>query len=74
MPGAVYSPEEMLPPVADQVRAILLDPLTVAEKCCEQPVNSHDHPGEIDTATGALTVTVAEADLVVSATLVAITV
>ncbi len=64
----------MLPPVADQVTAVLLEPLTLAVNCCVPPVSSEAEVGEIVTATGALTVTVADADLVVSATLVAFTV
>jgi len=71
----VYSPEEMLPAVADQVTAVLLEPATVAVNCCVPPVNSEEEVGEIviDTTGGALTVTAAEADLVVSAMLVAVT-
>ena len=38
------------------------------------PVNSEAEVGEMETATGAATVTVAEADLLVSAALVAVTV
>ncbi len=64
----------MLPAVADQVTAVLLEPLTLAVNCCVPPVSSEADVGEIVTATGALTVTVAEADLVASATLVAVTV
>ncbi len=64
----------MLPAVADQVTAVLLEPLTLAVNCCVPPVSSETEVGEIVTATGALTVTVADADLVVSATLVAFTV
>jgi len=71
--GAVYSPEEMLPPVADQVTAVLLLPLTVAVNCCVLPVRIEDEVGEIVIETGALTVTAAEADLLVSAMLVAVT-
>jgi hypothetical protein len=70
----VYSPEEMLPPVADQVTVVFVLPLTVAVNCWVPPVSSEVETGEIDTATGALAVTVAEADLVASATLVAFTV
>ncbi len=62
----------MLPAVADQVTAVLLEPLTLAVNCCVHPVSSEAEVGEIVTATGALTVTVAEADLVLSATLVAV--
>ena len=67
-------PEETLPAVADQVTAVLLLPVTMAVNCCVPLVSSEVETGEIDTATGALTVTAAEADLVVSATLVAVTV
>ncbi len=62
----------MLPAVADQVTAVLLEPLTLAVNCCVPPVSSEAEIGEIVTATGALTVTVADAVLVVSATLVAV--
>ncbi len=64
----------MLPAVADQVTAVLLEPLMLAVNCCVPPVSSEAEIGEIVTATGALTVTVADADLVLSATLVAVTV
>ena len=66
--------EETLPAVADQVTAVLLVPVIVAPNCCVPPVCSDVEAGEIATATGAATVTVAEADLVVSAALVAVTV
>jgi len=66
--------EEILPAVADQVRAVLLLPLTAAMNCCVPPVSMEAEVGEIETATGALTATVADADLVVSAALVAVTV
>ena len=65
---------ETLPAVAFQVTPVLLLPLTVAVNCWVPPGCSDVEAGEMDTATGALTVTVAEADLVVSATLVAVTV
>ena len=67
--------EETLPPVADQVTAVLLEPVTVAVNCCVPLVCSGAEVGEIvtDTTGAALTVTVAEADLVVSAALVAVT-
>jgi len=64
---------ETVPPVADQVTAVLLLPVTVAVNCCVAPVISEAVVGEMATET-AVTVTVAEADLVVSATLVAVTV
>jgi hypothetical protein len=72
----VYRPlEETLPPVADQVTAVLLEPVTVAVNCCVALTRIEAVLGEIVTATtGTLTVTVAEADLVVSAWLVAVTV
>jgi len=64
-----------VPPVADQVTAVLLLPVTVAVNCWVALVESDAEPGESDTATtGALTVTVADADLVESAALVAFTV
>jgi len=54
----------------------LLEPLTVAASCCAPLVSIDAEVGEIVTeTTGAvLTVTVADADLVLSATLVAFTV
>jgi len=63
------------PPVADQVTAVLLLPLTLAVNCCVPPVISDADPGVMETATtgAALTVTLADADLVVSAALVAVT-
>jgi hypothetical protein len=64
---------ETVPPVADQLTAVLLLPVTVAVNCCVAPVMSAAVVGEMDTET-AVTVTVAAADLVVSATLVALTV
>jgi len=65
-----------VPPVADQVTAVLLLPVTVAVNCCVAPVISEAVVGEIETetTTGTVTVTVAAADLVGSATLVALTV
>ena len=50
--------------------------MTVALNCCVPPVDSDTEVGaiETDTTTGALTVTLAVADLVASATLVAATV
>jgi len=72
----VYRPAEIEPPDADQVTAVLLLPLTLAVNCCVPPVVSDADPGVIETATtgAALTVTLADADLVVSAALVAVTV
>ena len=52
----------------------MLDPVTVAVNCCVPLVSIEAEVGEIPTATtGALTVAVAEADLVESAALVAVT-
>jgi len=72
----MYNPlDEIVPPVADQVTAVLLLPVTVAVNCCVPPVARDAEPGAMDTATtGGLTATVADADLVESALLVAVTV
>jgi hypothetical protein len=71
--GAVYKPaEETVPPVADQVTAVLLEPETVTVNCCVPPVSSDEEAGVIETATEGETVTVADADFVGSATLVAV--
>jgi hypothetical protein len=65
----------MVPLVADQFTAVLLLPLTLAVNCWVPPVSIEAEVGEMVTATtGAVTVTVAEADLVESAALVAFTV
>jgi hypothetical protein len=75
--GAVYRPvPEMLPPVADQLTPMFVVPLTLAVNCCVAPVESEAALGETETVTlaGAVTVTVAEADFVLSAALVAVTV
>ena len=78
MLGAVYKPEaEMLPPLADQVTAVLLVPVTDALNCCGLPTCTAAEPGVIDRVTAGavvVTVVVADADLVESATLVAVTV
>ena len=63
----------MVPAAAAQVTAVLLEPLMVAVNCCVPPVSSEAEIGEMVTET-AVTVTAAEADLVVSAALVAVTV
>jgi len=71
---------ETVPPVVVHVIAVLLLPVTVAENCCVPPVCSEVEVGLMLTATtgggggGAETVTVAEADLLASAALVAVTV
>jgi hypothetical protein len=72
--GAVYRPlVETVPPVVDQLILVLLGPVTVAVNCWVLPVSSDAELGEMDTETGTVTVTVAEADLVASATLAAFT-
>jgi hypothetical protein len=72
----VYKPElETVPPVAVHVTAVFELPVTVAVNCCVADVCKDAVVGLIETLTaGAVTVTVALADLVVSATLVALTV
>jgi len=74
--GAVYRPlDEMVPPVADHVTPLLLEPVMVVVNCCVPLVRMEAEVGEIVMAiTGTLTVTVADADLVLSAALVAVTV
>ena len=62
------------PPVVLQVTAMFVVPVTVAANCCVPPVWTAAKVGEMDTATGAATVTVADADFVVSAALTAVTV
>ena len=72
----MYKPAEvMVPPVADHVTALFVVPVTVAVNCCVPPVSTEAEVGEmvIETTGVALTVTAAEADLVGSATLVAVT-
>ncbi len=65
----------IVPPVVVQVTAVLVVPVTVAVNCWVAPVESGAVPGASDTATtAALTVTVADADFVESAALVAVTV
>ena len=64
---------EIVPPVADQVTAVLLVPVTAAVNCCVPPVCSDAEVGLMLTDT-SVTVTMADADLLVSATLVAVTV
>ena len=65
---------ETVPPVANQVTAVFVEPVTVAVNCCVAPVSSAAETGEMDTPTArAVTVTVAEADLVLLAWLVAVT-
>jgi len=74
--GAVYTPAVVIePPVPDQVTAVLLEPLTAAVNCWVPPGARAAEVGLIETETDEfpVTVTVAEADLVESATLVAVT-
>ena len=63
------------PPVALQVTAVLLEPVTVATKVCVAPGARVAAVGVSDTATtgGAVTVTAADALFAVSARLVATT-
>lgn len=74
----MYNPEvEIVPPVAVQVTAVLLVPLTVVLNCREPPEFTDAVPGVMETETAGgeeVTVTVAEADFVESAELVAVTV
>jgi len=66
-----------MPPVADQVTPVLLVPVIAAVNCFVSPVVSAALVGLMFiaiTGGGAVTVTVAEADFVESATLVAVTV
>src|SRR5579884_17891 len=70
-PGAVYRPElDIVPPEADQVTAVFDVFVTVAVNCCVAPVWIETEDGATDTlTTGAVTVTLAVADLVESAAL-----
>lgn len=63
----------IVPPVALHVTAVLVVPVTVAVNCCVRPVRSATDVGLTVTPT-AVTVTVADADFVGSAALVALTV
>ena len=76
VPGAVYRPPDVIvPPVVDHVTDVLLEPVTVDVNGCVAPVWIATRVGLIETTIGgALTVTLAEADLVLSATLVTVTV
>ncbi len=50
--GAVYRPlEDMVPPVADQVTLVLVEPVTVAVNCCVPPVGRLTDVGVIVTLT-----------------------
>ena len=81
--GAVYKPvAETVPqaapaqpvPVTLQVTAVFVVPVTVSVNCCVPPARTVTVVGLTVTETTARMVTVAEADLVLSATLVAVTV
>ncbi len=67
---------DIVPPLADQVTPVLLVPVTVAANCCVAPVLTVAVLGLIETATvgAVVTVTLAVADFVESAALVAFTV
>ena len=56
-----------------QFTAVFVVPVTVAVNCCLLPVSKLGANGETETAIGSTTVTVAEADLLVSACEVAVT-
>ena len=77
MAGTVYRPLlETVPPVAVHVTEVFDVPVTLAENCLVEPFWIEADVGLIVIATdaGAVTVTVADADFVESATLVAFTV
>ena len=61
-----------MPPLAIQLTLVLVDPVTVAVNCCVAAVCNDADVGDTEITSGAETVTTAEADLVVSATLVAV--
>jgi hypothetical protein len=61
-----------VPPVADHVTDVLLDPVTVAVNCCVPLVASEALVGLMEIPTGTATVMVAEALFVASAPLVAV--
>ena len=76
-PVRIGVPPEIVPPVADQVTAIVVVPVTVAVNCCVPPVCTDAELGLMFTPTGGggtVTLTLAEADFVLSAALVAVTV
>jgi hypothetical protein len=76
----VIVPTVLLPPrtpLTSQLTAVFVVPVTLALNCCVAPTCKLDVVGETDTATavaGGLTVTLAFALFVVSATLRAVTV
>lgn len=71
----MYKPAVLtVPPDVDQITAVLLVPDTYAVNCCWLPVCKLVEVGDTETETEVDTVTTAAADLVGSATLVAVTV
>lgn len=76
--GAVYSPPLLTVPtpagLIDHVTAVLARSVTVAVNCCVPPCPNVTVVGDMVTVPGGFKVTVALADLVVSATLVTLTV
>ena len=64
----------IVPPVADQVTAVFVVPVTVAVNSWVAPGWSEAVVGPTVIAIGTVTFTVADADFVASATLVAVTV
>src|SRR5919198_627493 len=74
-PGALYKPVAEIVPVAGLIDQVTPPgPLTVAVNCAVCPALSITLPGLIVTVIPACRVTTAEADFVVSAVLVAVTV
>lgn len=77
--GAVYNPVREIEPTAGEMlhkTSVLLEPVTTAWNCCVAPNLTNMFVGETETVTGcvAVTVTVALAVLVDSATLTAVSV
>ena len=65
--GAVYRPVEVSVPTGElkvQVTAVSVEPVTLAVNCCACEVDKLTEAGEIPTATGVTSVTVALPDLV----------
>ena len=68
---------EIVPPLADHVTELFPVPVTVTENCCVLPAARDTTVGVIETPTGTgdeVTLTVAVADSLASAALVAVTV
>jgi hypothetical protein len=76
--GELYNPPLVIVPaplgLTVHVTAVLLEPVTLALNCNDCEATSVPVVGETETATGGFKVTIAAADFVVSATLVAVTV